>query len=396
MLSYVIAVSVAVINMGYLFEGSFGPLGQYRFLSRYPAGIPEGERVPGLGANRFCGTVLEGIRVPLPSGYVQGIDTQRHDFERGLPSYIRGQWADHGWWYYYSYALAVKMPLGTWCLLLVATALTIADLWGKGTVPLSSDENRGSPQQRYSASWRDEMVVLVPGLAILVFVSSQTGFSVHSRYVIPALPFLFVWISKVGRVFEMRPFTRARVGLSVAVVAAATWSVGSSLWAYPHSLSYFSELVGGPRGGGEHLLDSNIDWGQDLFYLDDWLDQHPETKLDGLAYWGSCPPALAGIPETPMPPSGLSDELDGSAFGPRNLAQSSRENQYGPRPGWYALSVNYIHSRDRQYRYFLKFDPAAMAGYSIYIYHITIDEANQVRRELGLDDLAQNGRSRDQ
>jgi hypothetical protein len=50
------------------------------------------------------------------------------------------------------------------------------------------------------------------------------------------------------------------------------WSVGSSLWYYPHSLSYFNELVGGPMGGPKHLLDSNIDWGQDLFYLKDWLD----------------------------------------------------------------------------------------------------------------------------
>jgi hypothetical protein len=28
-----------------------------------------------------------------------------------------------------------------------------------------------------------------------------------------------------------------------------------------------------------------------------------------------------------------------------------------------------------------------MAGYSIYIYHISLDEANRVRRELGLPEL---------
>ncbi len=50
--------------------------------------------------------------------------------------------------------------------------------------------------------------------------------------------------------------------------------------------------------------------------------------------------------------------------------------------------MNNIYSRDRQYRYFLNFEPVAMAGYSIYIYHITLDEANQVRRELGLKELA--------
>ena len=64
-----------------------------------------------------------------------------------------------------------------------------------------------------------------------------------------------------------------------------------------------------------------------------------------------------------------------------------RECDGSPKPGWYALSVNYIYGRDRQYRYFLNFEPAAMAGYSIYIYHITLEEANRVRRELGLAEL---------
>ena len=192
---------------------------------------------------------------------------------------------------------------------------------------------------------------------------------------------------------------------------ALVWSVASSLSIYPHSLSYFNELAAilptpadasypkplaphnqdggilamighaitaGPRNGPRHLLDSNIDWGQDLFYLQDWLEAHPATKLDGLAYWGSYPATLAGIPETPMPP-----------LGPQNDGGSGSEWQeaVGPRPGWYALSVNYIYGRDRQYRYFLNFSPEAMAGYSIYIYHITLDDANQVRRKLGLPEL---------
>jgi hypothetical protein len=51
------------------------------------------------------------------------------------------------------------------------------------------------------------------------------------------------------------------------------------------------------------------------------------------------------------------------------------------------VSVNEIYGRTQQYRYFLRFEPVAMAGYSIYIYHITPDEANRVRRELGLSEL---------
>jgi hypothetical protein len=56
-------------------------------------------------------------------------------------------------------------------------------------------------------------------------------------------------------------------------------------------------------------------------------------------------------------------------------------------PGWYALSVNDIYGQSK-YGYFLNFRPVAMAGYSIYIYHITADEANRVRTESGLKELA--------
>ena len=103
------------------------------------------------------------------------------------------------------------------------------------------------------------MVVLVPGMVILICVSSQTGFSVHPRYVIPALPFLFVWTSKVGRAFERRPHPvslsqreRGVIGwfrdrkqpvMAAMVAMALAWSVGSSLSVYPHSLSYFNELA---------------------------------------------------------------------------------------------------------------------------------------------------------
>lgn len=67
------------------------------------------------------------------------------------------------------------------------------------------------------------------------------------------------------------------------------------------------------------------------------------------------------------------------------------ESGHGPKPGWYALSVNYIYGRSQQYRYSLHFQPAAMAGYSIYIYHIALDEANRVRKELGLPELKMEG-----
>ncbi len=366
MMAAFVLTSLYTINCGYLFEGTFAPLGTFRFGTMLFSGCDSLDDVPPKGANRFTGAWLDRLPVPLPFNMVQGIDTQRYDFERGMASYLRGRWQKHGWWYYCLYALALKVPLGTWLLLAMAVGATIV---GRG----------------YNVPWRDEMVVLVPGLAILFFVSSQTGFSVHSRYVIPALPFLFVWMSKIARVFQMGALTRKRRAVATTVVVALTWSVGSSLWAYPHSLSYFNELIGGPKNGARHLLDSNIDWGQDVLYLKRWLEEHQEVRLNGLAYYGLCPPALARIPEVPQPPEGLTK-------GERRTVQADHET--GPRPGWYALSVNCLHHRSGQHRYFLRFEPAGMAGYSIYIYRVTLEDANRLRHEMGLQELPEDWETR--
>ena len=51
------------------------------------------------------------------------------------------------------------------------------------------------------------------------------------------------------------------------ILASLGWSIISSLSVYPHSLSYFNELVAGPTGGPKHLIHSNVDWGQDLLFL---------------------------------------------------------------------------------------------------------------------------------
>ena len=65
-----------------------------------------------------------------------------------------------------------------------------------------------------------------------------------------------------------RPDHRAlRVSLALVVMGALVGSICSSLSVYPHSLSYFNELSGGPFAGDQHLLGSNYDYGQNLVLL---------------------------------------------------------------------------------------------------------------------------------
>ena len=238
-----------------------------------------------------------------------------------------------------------------------------------------------------TAPWRDELTVLAPAALVLALVSAETGFNHHLRYILPIFPFAFVWMSKAARAFERKNRVAA-----VLAGSAVAWAVASSLWVYPHSLSYFNELVGGPENGSEHLVDSNIDWGQDLLYLRDWLKEHPEARPLGLAYFGYFDPRVAGI-EFTMPPPGPTSPEEASGPNAREL---------GPRPGWYAVSVTMLrgyqyHLFDgcggeksfalNSFAYFLRFRLVGRAGWSIYIYHITPEECRQARREMGLPAL---------
>jgi 4-amino-4-deoxy-L-arabinose transferase-like glycosyltransferase len=340
-------VGLYVINLGYGFEGTFTRLGYYRFVSA-ALGTELGAGTPSKnGGNRFTGTWLENVPIPLPKHYVLGIDLQKQDFENyDRPSYLRGQFSPKGWWYYYLYALAIKVPLGTWLLVGLATT---ARFWG-----------------RTSVTWNDELILLSPALVILAFVSSQTGFSEHMRYVLPIFPFVFIW---VGRVATLR--LRQHRLLTGAVVAALAWSICSSLWICPHSLSYFNELVGGPTGGSAHLIQSNVDWGQDLLELKRWLNRHPEAKPLNLVYFGYFDPEHASLPYV-VPE--------------RLLTGNSERIQVSQIPaGWYAVSANFVRGYpwfvytgsgseayldQNQLTAFQELKPVAMAGYSILIYHV--------------------------
>jgi hypothetical protein len=337
MLFVQVMISLYVINLGYLFEGSFQRLGDYRFESHALAGLLTQKQGLKLG-NRFTDTWLASMPVPLPRNYVQGIDTQKADIESGRPSYLCGHWKEKGWWYYYVFGLILKLPLGTIVLLAL---VSVVGMW----------------RLPHLNSWRDELVLLFPAVGILVLVSSQTGFSGHCRYAIPALPFLYVWTGK----FACTVVGKARASAGIVIGALLLWVVFSSFAVYPHSLSYFNELAGGPLNGPSYLLGSNIDWGQDLLFLKRWLKDNPDSRPFGLAYYGYIAPATLGLDFPSPPPGGINQDLKEVP------------------PGWYAVSVNCLFGdsigyRRDAYAYFRRLRPVARAGYSIYIFRLHHDD----------------------
>lgn len=329
-LTAILMIGVCTINFGYLFDGSFRQLKAYVFISNALTGleIKEKSSIVATG-NRFANSWLGYIPIPLPGEFVQGIDTQKLDFEQGLESYFHGEYSDHGWWYYFVYVVLVKEPLGT--LLLGVLAILV-------TIFLS----------RYNASWRDEMVIVLPGLALFVFVSSQTGFSLHPRYIIPSLPFAYIWICKLGRFFVQKQCVLATITIILLV-----WMVGSSLCYFPHSMSHFNELIGDTKNAPKHLLGSNIDWGQNAYFLKQWIEEHPDASPLYVDY--PCPEGMKQFAEYAMLPPEI------------------------PKLGWYAVGVNELYGSKKTYEWLKEFEPVDIIGYSIYIYHVTQEDLERVR-----------------
>jgi hypothetical protein len=246
-----LVLSVAVINAGYLFQGSGRALADYEFHSRFMNGIA------GLLPGRFP--------VPLPSPYVEGFDLVRLDTEAGeFPSYFFGRWSREGSILYYPATLLFKTPL-----LLLAAWLA-------------------APFARLRPRPRGELFVALP-LALLLAAFSVFSMRINYgiRYLLPILPLALVYMGRLVPALETRP----RAVRAAALAALAIYPL-SALLATPDTLDYFNLLA---RGRGDRILiDSNFDWGQGLKRVRAYMDREKLDHID-LAYFGHVDPALYGI-----------------------------------------------------------------------------------------------------
>jgi hypothetical protein len=101
------------------------------------------------------------------------------------------------------------------------------------------------------------------------------------------------------------------------------WQIGESVWIHPHYLAYFNQFAGGPGRGYTHLVDSSLDWGQDLPALKRWLENYPPGRAADrpvyLAYFGTAQPESYGInalklPEDPIAENAPVDALKGGLY----------------------------------------------------------------------------------
>ncbi len=159
-------------------------------------------------------------------------------------------------------------------------------------------------------------------------------------------------------------------------VGLIAWLVVGTLAIYPHHLSYFNEIAGGPAQADRVLVDSNLDWGQDLPALKQVLHDR-NLNCVNLSFFGTALPAAYGVRYSPLP--GFLHFLYG--------ADVSAFNPYTPEPGWYAISntsrrLGTVWSNPDLYTYFRDQTPIDRAGYSIGLYEVTYPPEMPVTRDV--------------
>lgn len=267
-LAVILGLALYILNLGYAFDGTLTQLKDFTFVSTSLTGLEK----PGTPGNRFRDTILGELPLPVPKQFVLGFDSQKKDFEDfGQPSYLRGEWKEGGWWYYYLYGLLVKVPCGI-CGIAGLVAL-----------------RRCFRNRRYTVGCefcRGEYLIWLPAVCLLILVSSQLEFNHHLRYVFPSLGLGLVLLGQalaapVGcaapmqvksetsfeNPFSPRFFLARRLWLPTLSVSLLLYSTTSALLVYPHQLAYFNEFVGGPREGWRHLLGSSFNWGQQILLV---------------------------------------------------------------------------------------------------------------------------------
>ncbi len=296
--------------------------------------------------------LLGGAAVPLADHFEQLLAIGNR-LQVGAPSFLLGRYSDTGWWYYFPVAFVLKTPLPT--LLLLAFAIfRIA---------------RMALRQRdaFRTAAFDLAALLIPAGGYFA-IALTTDINLGYRHLLAVLPFLSVLtgvvVAQAGvqwAVRQPREVGRNRVGVLAAV--AVVWLALATVWVYPHFISYFNALAGGPDNGWRALVDSNIDWGQDLGRLKTWMDSHGVRRV-WLSYFGEGRPEYYGI---------AYDGLD--SFPPRLMNPAARPfYPHDPAPGWYAISATTlqgVHFADHdQYRFFRERPADDKVGYSIFLYQV--------------------------
>jgi 4-amino-4-deoxy-L-arabinose transferase-like glycosyltransferase len=333
-----VGMTIVVVLVAYRFE--FRSLSEDQQLQTVRAADAIQKKVASVAES--LGTTYESVTTfPLPAyNYLKGLTLQimhsalQSEWEDSeFYQYALGRYSRSGWWWYFPVTFLLKTPVALLLMFLLAAVLGVI-AWrtrARDAEPIVSKE--------------DTLCLLVPPLVYFMVCMTST-INIGHRYLLPIYPFLFVMAGKIVTVW---PLVKNRLVQLIVPAAGLLLILPGSLCIHPHYLSYFNCLVGA-QNGWRYLSDSNVDWGQDLLLLKEYLERKQPQALY-MDVFGSVRPEDLGISYLPVPE-------DQAPAGQRFMV---------------VVSVNRLLCKnarrpDGLYPWLLDREPSDKVGYSIFIY----------------------------
>jgi hypothetical protein len=287
---------------------------------------------------------VPGLPFPVPAAtHVKIFLSLQEHYALGHPTFLMGRVSDQGWWWYFPMAFLLKTPLpvlvlGVWCV--------VHGAWH-------------AIRSRFTFHASRFTVNLYPTLYAITSLFSTVN--IGYRHLLPLLPFLYIGIGT--GIVRMIPYfmshkSRVMSRISHLITSIAlVWLIIGTIRVAPHYLAFFNELADGPEEGYTHLVDSNLDWGQNLWDLKAWMEENSAEHVY-YAHYSPARPEAYNINADFLPP-----DPRAGAFSP-----------WRPEPGLYAIGATVLqgpYAPDlNTYAWFRAHEPTARLGHALFVYEV--------------------------
>jgi hypothetical protein len=286
---------------------------------------------------------VRALRFILPTDFLIGIYWQLHHSQEGHPAGLLGMFSQRGWWYYFPVAFALKTTIPF-------LIISLAALGWAGYRVINKREYQ-------------LLFLLVPFLLYTLFVM-MSPIDIGVRYYLPAYAFLFISSGALLDYLLRKTFSRrTHLVLASSVLLTLVWMGVEASRAYPNYMPYMNQIASA-RPHWWYLSDSNVEWGDDVKELAEYLRGRGETRVRALLLGGYVTLGFYGVEYTdalaPLEPTP-----------PRYLALGASFLNGSTVPG-HEVNGQPITETERvnTFEEFRRRAPEAVIGDSIYVYRV--------------------------